>query len=792
MLGLSCLHWLNSASYAIISLILSLFVLVLRHVFKQKIAPALGLVRALLFGLLWGSLSIVLWYTTSGNLIKEPQNMNIEGTICSLPSVKLQTGRGVNSSIDKNNSESSQNIYLVSFTFCADKLDTSPLSFYQNNRIKLNYYRVNDILAQQLTLGSKWRLLTKVKPIYGRLNPDGFDYEKWLVSEGYIGTGYIRQSEMLMQTTSIKQLYYQFRNQVITKLKGVIPDTEREGFIYALAVGERDNISREQWRSIQGSGTAHLLAISGLHIGIAAMWSYYFVFWIVSRIRWFCERFSAQRIGQVAALVGGTSISVISGLGYPAQRALIMLLVFLSIRWLGRNLNIANSLALAVIIISVLQPFSILSISFWLSVSAVSIIVLVVGYKELFWRTNNKLTAWLRVNWYLFVGLIPITWMSFDSISLVAFGANILLIPLTSFVTAPLIYIGMLVMAISENLAMSIFLLVDWLISVTYEIQLFFASFNRIFNVPAIAIMAFILLSTCLLLFLLPRKTPGKSITLPLLLVSFLIISGREFSPPFKMVVFDVGHGLAIHISVDNKHLLYDTGYGNSDYSVSNTSLIPYFRRLGIRELDAFVVSHDDADHSGGYRDIINNLDVKRIYAGEQLGADYSSRAENCHNSASWQWKNVKFEFVAHQSDRLRHGNNASCVLQLSIKNGFKENTIVITGDIEKRAEMSLLRQQPLKLYQSVDLLIAPHHGSLTSSSEELVKYLSPKLVVFSAAFKNQWNFPRPKVTKRYRDVGAKQLITWEQGAMTLSISESGDLQLVSERELRKHFWRLN
>ena len=230
--------------------------------------------------------------------------------------------------------------------------------------------------------------------------------------------------------------------------------------------------------------------------------------------------------------------------------------------------------------------------------------------------------SWLRINWFLFLGLIPITWISFDKFSVVAFAANLLLIPLTSFVSTPLIYIGMILMLFSSNLASLVFIIADKAIWLTYEIQMVFSEFNQTISFSALSFELFSLLILSMLLVLLPSKVPGKSILIPIVLLNFLMFFEDQPEDKFKMVVFDIGQGLAIHISVGDKHLLYDTGYGNSGFSMASSSLIPYFRRIGIKQLDKLVISHDDADHSGGFTEINQALVVDQLYSGEKLRAD--------------------------------------------------------------------------------------------------------------------------------------------------------------------------
>ena len=507
------------------------------------------------------------------------------------------------------------------------------------------------------------------------------------------------------------------------------------------------------------------------------MWSYYFCLFIFSRLRFVTARIPAQRIAEAASLLGALSIALLSGFGYPAQRALVMLAVYLYCRWSGRHLSLANVLAMAVMLITVIQPFAVLAVSFWLSILAVAIIVFLLSYKQIITSGHVKFKDWLRINWFLFIGLMPITWVVFDSVPLVGFFANLLLIPLTSFITTPLVYFGLLTLAVSEQLSIGVFYLVDKIIELTFQIQLVLSQLNNMTSVSSLPLVLFILLFLATVVILLPSKMPGKTLLLPIALLSLLSLIQTKNQDGFQMVVFDIGQGLAIHISVGDKHLLYDTGYGNDDFSMAKTSILPYFQRLGINKLDRVVVSHGDADHAGGLNAISKELDIGILLVGESISQPYS----DCHSAAPWHWGEVEFVFLTHLSGQK--GNNSSCVLRISVAG----KQLLLTGDIEKQAEIKLL-ENGLDKY---DIVIAPHHGSLSSSTKEFVERTVPSFVIFSTGYANQWYFPKNKVVKRYTDVGAKVLVTHQNGAIIVKQNSTGKLELSTERSNSPHFWQI-
>jgi competence protein ComEC len=763
--GLSCLFWLEtikqSTGLLLTSSILVIFLFFLSNPQIKKLIP-------LVMGLIWGSAAVCVWLMTIPDLLSVPKTVSIQGYVCSLP---------VKNNLSSHYGKPAKSIRL-SFDFCVTKIEQQQLSFYQANKLRLSIYQATPEQLEKILAGSYWQFYAKLKPIHGRLNPGGFDYEKWLVSEGFIGSGYVKTVLELPPSFSIKASLHALRQRIFSSLNQVIPANDSKGMILALAIGERSSISAEQWQAIKNSGTSHLLAISGLHIGIAAMWSYYFCLFIFSRLRFVIQTIPAQKLAEVASLLGAITIALLSGFGYPAQRALIMLAVFLYTRWSGRHLSLANILAISVILITIIQPFAVLTVSFWLSVLAVVIIVFLLSYKQMITKGPVKIQEWLRINWFLFVGLMPITWVVFDSISIVGFLANLLLIPLTSFITTPLVYIGLLSLMLSHELASWLFYLADKVIALTFQIQLILSQTNNLISVSSLPVVLFVLLFVATLLILLPAKMPGKTLLLPIVLLSVLSLSQSDQQNKFKMVVFDIGQGLAIHISVGDKHLLYDTGYGNIDFSMAQTSLLPYFKRKAVSRLERLIISHGDADHAGGINAITDDLEIGVILAGEEIPQPHN----NCHNIKPWRWDKVEFSFLPHLLSQT--GNNSSCVLKIAV--GTRK--ILLTGDIEKQAERQLLKNG-LDKYQ---IVIAPHHGSLSSSTVDFVNRTRPEVVLFSSGYANQWQFPKTEVVKRYLDVGAKILVTHTNGAIIVEQNSVGELDISTERSNRPHFWQIN
>ncbi len=784
----------------------------------------------LFLGLAWSSLNVFIWFNYSNNLVTKPHVSNLTGYVCSV----IPETQSTNITNHSHNSEIKKipNRKSITFDFCVTSMESEitdelivdhpfevpQINIFSNNKIKLSIYNFNSDSRLQLVSGTIMTLKAKIKPIHGRVNPNGFAYEKWLVSESYIATGYVKKitteqieakpiNTRVNAINSIKQFYNHQRQKLYSHLESISANNQFQGLILALSIGEKRMISDEQWSIFKNSGTSHLLAISGLHIGIASLWSYYSVYFFImfwnflTKGRYFL---SPKRPAMLGSIIGGLSIALISGLGYPAQRAVLMLLVFYFNKISHRHYSTPSILSITFILIVLIQPFSILSEGFWLSFLAVSIILLSLSYGLKGENGRSKLVSWFRVNLFIFIGLTPISWFFFSQVSIVSLATNLVLIPLTSLFTAPIVYLGMLLSSINIELASLIFNLANKLLTVSYWIQSELANWNNdldYFN-TSLGFPSLLLLIMSSILILLPSKFPSRILVLPITLVTLIGL----FSPnlkqhqPFKMVVFDIGQGLAVYIGNEGKHLIYDTGYGNSDFAMANSVILPFLKANGIKKIDRLIISHGDSDHRGGLESILSSISVKQLFSGDKIDvADQLIEGlpiQNCHSADSWRWGNAIFKFInfrkenpSRTSDDLaiydNRSNNFSCVLSISIK-GKK---LLLTGDIEKKAETLLIEQNAMiNSHLKHDVIVVPHHGSLTSSTEAFVKIVNAKDAIFSTGYANQWQFPKTEVIERYRRYGANIWITDKQGAISL-IFDKDDLMVSAERESYQHFW---
>ncbi|TQV85833.1 DNA internalization-related competence protein ComEC/Rec2 [Aliikangiella coralliicola] len=793
--GMMSLLIITKSSQAIWALVIALIVYLLTYFSQAKQT----LTRMFLAGLCWSCVNIIVWSCYSGTTVSEPVRANIDGHICSIPGFSHDSYR---------------------FDFCIHSIDQKRLSFGQRNRFKLTWGKYVTPPEIALKAGQRWRFAVKLRPPHGRVNPAGFDSEQWMLSEGYGGNGYIKSAILMEHELTLSSTYHYLRQKVFDYLSAHLADVPNKGLILAITMGERDQVKTDQWQLFKNTGTSHLLAISGLHIGIAALWSYWIILFLWRLSHRLCLTVSAQKAAQIGSLIGAFMLLLLSGLGLPAQRAFIMLFIFLISRWSGRNYRLASVLSIALLVILIIYPFALLSASFWLSFFAIFIISCVINREV---SEGRRVTEWLKVNWYLYLALIPITLLFFNLLSPVSIIANLLLIPLTSFVLTPIAYVASLVSIVNSYLASQLFQFASLVIDLTRWLQTLLTSFDWTHFTLSLHYFSIFLLLLMVMILLVPRKLVSKAVLLPLgLLFSFsLLVSEKENS--FEMIVFDIGQGLAIYVQTPEGNLLYDTGWGKQQYAIAGSVLLPFFEARGIKRLDKVVISHGDADHAGGLKVVQQSLQIDELIAGEVLVA---AQSQNCHSYTDWRWGNVHFKFLSAElsgdalpddslpsnnlsdNQRLtRHslsGNNSSCVLSIEVtqsnydaptesqtpltKAGPVEKEkykILLTGDIEKRVEKKLLA----KGIGKYDVVIAPHHGSKTSSTSEFVERLNPRHVIFSTGYDNQWKFPRKSVVQRYLKQESQIWVTHQQGAITLKIAPETGAILSSERETQPHFW---
>lgn len=649
--------------------------------------------------------------------------------------------------------------------------------------IQLNWYG----RAANVKIGERWQLKVRLKQPSGFVNPGGFDYEGWLFQQRIRATGYVRSGKSghgNNQRLSEQQGHWldQQRLWLSQQIDRALPQSEFVGMIKALSIGMRQQMSEQQWQVLTATGTNHLMAISGLHVGLVAGMA----IWLVARL-WRCSAFlclhlSAGKAGAVAGILAALFYAALAGFAIPTQRALIMLAVALVGVLLQRQLSVAPILAMAWLLVLLIDPFATLSMGFWLSFFAVAVILYSMGGRS---HTRSLSWRWGRVHWVISIALIPLLVFGFQQAPLYSFIANFIAVPVVGVLVVPLVLVSSLLMFIYSGLADWILLGVDvvfqWLWPLLQMISEWPGAQWRQHQPPFWTLLCAVL---GVLLLLAPQGWPGRWLGLIWIAPMLWMTPPRPAQGELWLTVLDVGQGLSVVVQTANHSLVYDAGpvVGNLDSAERVT--VPYLRSQGLGRVDRVLISHDDNDHAGGADSLLAGVEVGQLMT-PAITRFMGEHHQTCLAGQRWQWDGVFFE-VLHPvvvSD-WRKDNNRSCVLRIRAPGG----SVLLPGDIEKRAERALIEAYGEGLRS--DILLAGHHGSKSSSSDQFVEMVAPEYVVYSSGYRNRYGFPHSKVTARFALQGAKQLNSAVSGGMQFKISpQQGILAPEEFRNSMERLW---
>lgn len=662
----------------------------------------------------------------------------------------------------------------LSFEFSPDSssVDTLP------SKLRLSWYYP---LAQDINAGEKWQLTVRLRQVRGMMNPGAFDYEGWLLKQGIGGTGYVRHASTnkrlsVASAFSINAL----RQSLVERIQYALSDSENTGLIQGLTTGIRHNITAEQWQVLRLSGTSHLLAISGLHIGLAAAIGFFSFKWLWARRANNLLLLPSKEVGAIGGFITALFYAAMAGFSIPSQRALIMVTMLMITLVIRRPAAISSILAVSLLIILIIDPLAIMSVGLWLSFSAVGIILLI---------SQNRLPSprwqWAKIHIFIAFGLTPLLLLFFMKTSLISPLANFIAVPIISFFVVPLLLLGSLLIALIEPIAIYLFQLADWLLGLLWSILQFLADLplSHWYGpvLPTFYWLSF-LLGTLLLL--LPRQIPAKWLGLIGLMPLFLYQANKPAKDEFWFSLLDVGQGLSAVIQTENHTLVFDTGPKFSDsFNTGSAVVVPFLRQQGVNHIDTLIISHGDNDHIGGALSLIDIMPTASIVSSvPKLLPD----AEHCYAGQSWQWDGVIFSILHPEKDDRGSENNLSCVLKVSTG----DQSVLLTGDIESSAEKSLVKRYGSKL--SSNLLIAPHHGSKTSSSRVFIDAVNPDTTLFTTGYRNRYGFPKEEIVERYQAKNIGILNTAQAGAILFKINSQTITKPIFWRQQAKRIWTAN
>jgi len=684
-----------------------------------------------------------------------------------------------------------------------------------------------DRAVAALEAGERWQWRVRLKAPHGQMNPGGFDYELWLWEQGLQATGYVRTGAQDPAPVRLTQTYthpvewarQSVRDAIVNRFAtgpGDPAQARRAGVVAALVTGDQSAIDRSDWDVFRATGVAHLMSISGLHITLFAWLAAALVgaLWRQSAVwGWpWCLHWPAPHAAVVGGVVLAAAYALFSGWGVPAQRTVWMLAMVGLLRLSGRIWPWIWVWTVALFVVVLMDPWAMYQAGFWLSFVAVGVLFAtsppVAHRSEVLqepapdrawlqgihpWRWLETFRSLLREQWVVTWALTPLSVLFFGQISVVGLLANLLAIPWVTLVVTPLAMGGVLWSG-----------LWSWAVLSLQPLQLLLAEMaswswaTAYVATPPLGLALIALVGGLWMAMPWPWKL--RCLGIPLVLHALGWQVPRPLPGHFELLAPDLGQGNAVLVRTAQHSLLYDAG---PRYSVESDAghrvVVPLLRRWNER-LDTLLLSHRDSDHTGGAGAVMGMQPTLTVLsslewghpllnASKPLNAD-SQGPIRCAAGQSWTWDGVVFEVLHPLAQDYIQGarsNSLSCVLRIS--NALQ--TALLVGDIEAPQERALLERAKgaggSAFSLKADVLLVPHHGSKTSSTEGFIDAVSPRWAWVQAGYRNRFGHPASEVVARYRLRNIELVDSAHCGAMQWRSDQAGVMQC--ERTTARRYW---
>ena len=631
---------------------------------------------------------------------------------------------------------------------------------------------------------SRWQLRLRLKRPRGLVNTSGFDFERYALERGIVATGYVRDEANAQQLPGPMLCVDRWREHIARGIGNAVPDQHDAHLLQALAVGDTRGLTADDWEVARANGVTHLLSISGFHVGVAAL----FGAWLARALCWLWPRLLLRwprpLVESIAALLTAIMYGALAGNSLPTLRTVLMIGVFALTRATRRSSSVAQSLALAALVLLLVDPLSVLGVGFWLSFVGVAFLMLGL---ELPRSLLGHLRALGSAQMVMTLALLPLSFWFFGQTSLLGAISNLLAVPLVSLAIVPLALVAAVLLLIWAPLATPFLIVGAWLAHSQWWLWQSIATWpGAHWTLPEVSSVALVLATIGAAWLFLPRGLPlrwlGPLLFLPLLMP----VVKRPPMGGFDVLFIDVGQGLSVLVRTHEHAMLYDAGARfPSGFDLGTAAVLPSLHGLGVESLDLAIVSHADNDHAGGMPAVLTEWPQAGRLGGEPGRGDIA--LESCRAGQRWNFDGVAIRVLRPpvQDATGTSSNDRSCVVLVEGQGA----RLLLTGDISSQIEPAIAAEidkddaKPL-------LLSIPHHGSNRSSSQAFIVALHPTMAVASAAWLSRFGHPHPLVVKRYARAGVSLLNTADSGAVMIHVAADGSFDVVKQRERRRAYWR--
>lgn len=657
----------------------------------------------------------------------------------------------------------------------------------------------------KLQTGQLWQGNVTLKSAASRLNSGGFQRQKWLYANHIVGNGTVKRADFIEDQPQI-------RDYLLRAALSKLETQPSAGLLLALGFGEKYWLSHAQITLFQQTGTAHLIAISGLHIGLMMLLGvllgrgvqYYLP------THWISPTFP-MLLGAVCALI----YSYLADFSIPTIRALTAVTLVLLLRWHRGYLNWWQLYIRTIALLLWIDPLMVLSDSFWLSVGAVGCLLIwhsLFPLSALLWK-GKPLSKQGKIRYYLLgllhlqIGLTllftPISVAFFHGINLQSLLINLWIVPLFSLLLIPSILFSIFTFDLFHSWHWCI-LLAEWSLA---WLEPFQASWRPLSNTVqqwlALGCGIIGVFIGCYQYYIRQHMPPANQLFNPLkpqkislnfnalpiinqlryLIILLVLLSVwhigllsyayyQQQRTLWTLEMLDVGQGLAILLRQGEQGILFDSGFSWASGSMAELEILPYLRREGI-QLDKIILSHDDNDHSGGATSLLQAYPQAQLWSSSKV--TYAGKVpQPCQMGTQFKWQNLSFTMLAPNEIVSVARNQHSCVVL--IEDG--QYRVLLTGDLDRNSELRYLHRFP-----QVDILQVAHHGSKTSSSQRFLQHISGKVALISSGLHNRWRFPHPEVLERLTQQHMKIFNTGWHGQIIVRFTRAKQLEITTQRQ---------